>query len=87
MDPYTITLDQALTLLNTPKQLPKGCELVRTFINPKGKKEMQVLRSKSGHFIKSGLKRIYLPDNMDPTVATDDELVAMLAVGVEKKKK
>ncbi len=87
MDPYTITLDQALTLLNTPKQLPKGCELVRTFINPKGKKEMQVLRSKSGHFIKSGLKRIYLPDNMDPTVATDDELIAMLMVGVEKTKR
>ncbi len=87
MDPYTITLDQALTLLNTPKQLPKGTELVRTFTNPKGKKEMQILKSKSGHFIKAGLKRIYLPDNMDPTTATDDELVAMLSVGVSKNKK
>jgi DNA topoisomerase-1 len=27
LDPYTITLDQALTLLNTPKALPKGTKL------------------------------------------------------------
>ena len=86
-DPYTITLDQAVTLLNTPKQLPKGTELITTFIHPKTKREMQVLKSKSGHFIKAGLKRIYLPDNMDPTTASTDEMVALLGIESGKKKK
>jgi DNA topoisomerase-1 len=35
LDPYTITLEQALELLNTPKSLPKGTELVTTFIHSK----------------------------------------------------
>lgn len=86
-DPYTITLDQAVILLNTPKQLPKGTELVTTFIHPKTKREMQVLKSKSGHFIKAGLKRIYLPDNMNPSTASTDELVALLGIESGKKKK
>lgn len=87
LDPYTITLDQALTLLNTPKQLPKGTELVKTFIHTKTKKELRVLKSKSGNFIGAGLKRIYLPDNMDPTSVTDEELTALVSLGVEKKGK
>jgi DNA topoisomerase-1 len=87
LDPYTITLDQALTLLNTPKALPKGTELVKTFIHTKTKKELRVLKSKSGNFIGAGLKRIYLPDNMDPTSVTDEELTALVSLGVEKKKK
>ncbi len=86
-DPYTITLEQAVILLNTPKQLPKGTELITTFIHPKTKREMQVLKSKSGHFIKAGLKRIYLPDNMDPTTASTDEMVALLGIESGKKKK
>ncbi len=86
-DPYTITLDQAVILLNTPKQLPKGTELVTTFIHPKTKREMQVLKSKSGHFIKAGLKRIYLPDNMNPSTASTDELVALLGIESGNKKK
>ena len=86
-DAYGITLEQALTLLNTPKQLPKGTELITTFIHPKSKREMQVLKSKSGHFIKAGLKRIYLPDNLDPTIATTDELVALLGIESAKEKK
>ena len=87
LDPYTITLEQALTLLNTPKQLPKGTELIRTFIHTKTKKELRVLKSKSGNFIGAGLKRIYLPDNMDPTSVTDEELTALISLGVEKKGK
>ena len=87
LDAYTISLEQALKLLNTPKSLPKGTELVTTFIHPKTKREMQVLKSKSGHFIKAGLKRIYLPDKMDPTTATTEELVALMGVETVKKKR
>ncbi len=86
-DAYGITLEQALILLNTPKQLPKGTELITTFVHPKTKREMQVLKSKSGNFIKAGLKRIYLPDKMDPTTATVDELVALLGIETGKKRK
>lgn len=87
LDAYTITLEQALQLLNTPKSLPKGTELITTFVHPKTKKEMQVLKSKSGYFIKAGLKRIYLPDKMDPTTATTEELVALMGVETSKKKR
>lgn len=87
LDAYTISLEQALKLLNTPKSLPKGTELVTTFIHPKTKREMQVLKSKSGHFIKAGLKRIYLPDKMDPTTTTTEELVALMGVETAKKKR
>lgn len=80
LDPYTITLDEALKLLNTPKALPKGTELVKTFVHPKTKKEMQVLKSKSGIFIKSGLKRIYLPDDFKLDGATSEELSSFLIV-------
>ena len=86
LDPYTVTLDQALILLNTPKQLPKGTELIKTFVNPKTKKEMQILKSKSGNFIKSGLKRIYLPDTMNPEHATSEELLALMNVNTDTKK-
>lgn len=87
LDAYTITLDQALALLNTPKSLPKGTELVTTFVHPKSKKEMQVLKSKSGYFIKAGLKRIYLPDSLDPKTATADELLALLGIESVKGKR
>lgn len=81
LDPYTITLDEALKILNTPKSLPKGTELVKTFIHPKTKKEMQILKSKSGIFIKSGLKRIYLPDDFKIESTTPEELTAFLVLG------
>jgi DNA topoisomerase-1 len=89
LDPYTITLDEAMKLLNTPKQLPKGVELVRTVgKHPKTGKELQILKSKSGNFIKQGLKRIYLPDNVDPADISLEEVVALVTqANVDKKKK
>jgi DNA topoisomerase-1 len=66
LDPYTITLDEALTLLNTPKSLPKGTKLVRIVgKHPKTGKELQILESKSGKYVPKGLQRIYLPDGVD----------------------
>jgi DNA topoisomerase-1 len=87
LNAYDITLEQALVLLNTPKQLPKGTELIMTFVHPKTKREMQVLKSKSGNFIKTGLKRIYLPDNLNPKSATSEELSSLLGIEIAKKKK
>jgi DNA topoisomerase-1 len=87
-DPYTITLDQALSLINAPKTLPKGVELVRTVgIHPKTKKEIQILKSKSGNFIKQGLSRIYIPDTVNPLDISLDEVVALMTMASADKKK
>ncbi len=89
LDPYTITLEQALKLINEPKQLPKGVELVRVVgIHPKTKKEIQILKSKSGNFIRQGMKRTYIPDNVNPQDISLEEVVALMTQSnVDKKKK
>lgn len=88
LDPYTITLEEALKLINEPKQLPKGVELIRTVgIHPKTKKEIQILKSKSGNFIRQGMKRIYIPDNTDPQEISLDEVVALIAMATADKKR
>ena len=88
LDPYTITLDQAVTLLNSPKSLPKGVELLRTVgIHPKTKKEIQILKSKSGNFIRQGMKRIYIPDRTDPMEISLDEVVALITMASADKKR
>ena len=67
MDPYTITFEQAIELLNAPKNLPKGVELVKELgKHPKSGKDLRLLKSKSGHYIQKGLKRLWLDDKQDP---------------------
>jgi DNA topoisomerase-1 len=79
LDAYTITLEQAVTLLNTQKVLPKGATLVRTVgIHPKTKREIQILNSKSGYFVKQGLQRIYIPDSMNVETITLDEVIDII---------
>lgn len=81
LDPYTITLEEALKLIAEPKALPKGTELVRELgKHPKTGKDLRILKSKSGMFIQKGMKRIYLPDNADVMNMTMDEVVAMMSV-------
>ena len=81
LDPYTITLGEALKIITEPKSLPKGCELLRDFgKHPKTGKDIRVLKSKSGMFIQKGMKRIYLPDNADVENMTMDEVIAMMSV-------
>lgn len=88
LDPYTITLEEALKLISEPKQLPKGVELLRTVgKHPKTNKEIQILKSKSGNFIRQGLKRIYIPDNVDPQAISLDEVVALMAMSTADKKR
>jgi DNA topoisomerase-1 len=78
-DPYTITLKDAVELLNKPKNLPKGVEKVRVIgIHPKTKKEIELFKSKSGYFMKKGLKRIFLDSKIDPEKITIEEVVEMM---------
>ena len=70
-EPYTITLDQALTLLAEPKKPPKGVEIVREIgKHPKTGKSISLYKSKQGYFLKKGLRRIYLPDSVAPDTLT-----------------
>lgn len=66
LDPYTITLDQALEVLNAPKMLPKGVELFKELgKHPQTGKDIRVLKSKTGLFIQKGLSRIYLDSSIN----------------------
>ncbi len=78
-DPYTITLPEALALLAVAKQLPKGVEKVRDVgPHPKTKKIITLLKSKQGVFLKKGLRRIYLPNSIDPATLTPEEAAEYL---------
>ena len=78
-DPYTITLDEALTLLAEPKKLAKGIELVREIgKHPRTGKNLVLYKSKQGLFLKKGLRRIYLPEATKPDSITPAEVAEYL---------
>ena len=78
-DPYTVTLDEALTLLATPKKLAKGIELVREIgKHPRTGKNLVLYKSKQGLFLKKGLRRIYLPDSVKPDALSVEEAAEYL---------
>ncbi|TSC71222.1 MAG: DNA topoisomerase I [Parcubacteria group bacterium Gr01-1014_49] len=73
-DPYTITLDAALTLLAEPKKPPRGVEIVKEIgKHPRTGKTLVLYKSKQGVFLKKGLRRIYLPDTTKPDTLTPEE--------------
>jgi DNA topoisomerase I len=73
-DPYTITLDKALTLLSEPKRPPKGVEVVREIgKHPRTGKSITLYKSKQGLFLKKGLRRIYLPETVSAESLTPQE--------------
>lgn len=78
-DAYTITFDEALTLINTPKQPPKGATIARELgKHPKTGKALVLYKSKQGLFLKKGLRRIYLPDSVKAEEMTVDEAAGYL---------
>lgn len=78
-DPYTVTLDTALTVLAAPKQPPRGVEIVKEIgKHPKTNKTMVLYKSKQGLFLKKGLRRIYLFDSVKPDSLTPAEAAAYL---------
>lgn len=78
-DPYAITLDEALAILREPKRPPRGVEIVREIgKHPKSGKSLVLYKSKQGHFLKKGLRRIYLPDSADPDALTPLEAAEYL---------
>ena len=78
-DPYTVTLDQALSLLAEPKKPPKGVEIVREIgKHPRTGKNLVLYKSKQGLFLKKGLRRIYLPETTNPDSLSPEEAAEYL---------
>ncbi|MFA5942521.1 MAG: type I DNA topoisomerase [Candidatus Paceibacterota bacterium] len=78
-DPYTITLDEALALIATPKQQAKGIELVKEIgKHPRTGKMLSLYKSKQGLFLKKGLRRIYLPTDVSADSLTPAEAAEYL---------
>ena len=79
LDPYTISFEEAIKILNEPKSLPKGVELFKNIgKHPKTGKDIRLLKSKSGYYIQKGMKRLYLDSKQKPeTFNLEDALVLM----------
>lgn len=79
-DPYTVTLERAVAVLAEPKRPPKGVDIVREVgKHPKTGKSIVLYKSKSGHFLKKGLRRIFLPESVNPDTLTPEEAASYLA--------
>ncbi len=77
--PYDISFDDAVKILNAPKALPKGVELVRSLGNhPKTGKEIRLLKSKSGHYVQKGLSRLYLDEKDKPEEFTLEDALKLI---------
>jgi DNA topoisomerase-1 len=81
-NPYDITFKRAMEILSEPKQMRKGEKLLKELgVNPKTKKLVNVMESKSGRYLKKGFKRIGIPDN----IKTDD-ITLEIAIDLLKQK-
>lgn len=81
-NPYDITFKRAMEIFAEPKTLRKGEKLLKELgVNPKTKKLVNVMESKSGRYLKKGFKRIGIPDN----IKTDD-ITLEIAVDLLKQK-
>jgi len=79
-DPYTISFEEALTLIREPKKPPRGVDIVKEIgKHPKTGKVLTLYKSKQGHFLKKGLRRIYLPETVKPDDLTPEEAASYLA--------
>lgn len=78
-DPYTISFEEAMVLLNTPKLPPKGAVIVSELgKHPKTGKSLVLYKSKQGLFLKKGLRRIYLPESVKEKDFTVEEAAEYL---------
>jgi DNA topoisomerase-1 len=80
-DPYTITLDKAIELIQN-KRIADANRLIKGFEeNP----DIQILNGRFGPYIKAGKKNVKIPKDRDPKDLTLEECVELAANAPEKK--
>lgn len=80
-DPYTITLDQAIELIQN-KRIADANRLIKGFDeNP----DIQILNGRFGPYIKAGKKNVKIPKDRDPKDLTLEECVELAANAPERK--
>jgi DNA topoisomerase-1 len=80
-DPYTITLEQALTLINE-KQKADANRVILQYADS----NIQVLNGRYGPYVTDGKKNAKIPKNVDPSVLTLAECEHLLAAAPAAKK-
>lgn len=82
ISPYEVTLEEAVKIIDQPKQPPSGAEIIREIgKHPKTNKDITLYKSKSGYFVLKGLKRLYIDDSTDPQKVSLEEVVEILKQG------
>jgi DNA topoisomerase-1 len=72
-NPYEITLVRALEILKEPKKTRPGVSFVREIgEHPRTKRKIMLYKSKSGHFLKKGFKRIMISDEKAPSLSPEE---------------
>lgn len=80
-DPYTITLDRAIELIQN-KRIADANKMIKTFDeNP----DIQVLNGRFGPYIKAGKKNVKIPKDKEPKDLTLEECLELAANAPEKK--
>lgn len=80
-DPYTITFDKAIELIQN-KRIADANRLIKGFEeNP----DIQILNGRFGPYIKAGKKNVKIPKDRDPKDLTLEECVELAANAPEKK--
>src|SRR5690606_20027864 len=79
-DPYTITLERALELIEEKKQADAN-RIIKTFDGS----EIQVLNGRYGPYVTNGAKNAKIPKDREPSSLTLEECEALLAAAPERR--
>ncbi len=80
-DPYSITLEEALVLIQE-KKIADANKIIQTFDDG-----IQVLNGRWGPYVTDGNKNGKIAKDQDPKLLTHEECIAILAAAPEKKKR
>lgn len=80
-DPYTITLERTIELIQAKREADAN-KLIKSF---PGNDEIQVLNGRFGPYIKAGKKNVKIPKGKDPKELTLEECIELAANAPEKR--